>query len=111
MIASIVNSYLALLLSVGIGSLLFFIVGLYFIFKWNSGSTVNNNSVENKEKALTTIIPTIAGDDIFATQLDLARAYIETGKKSLAKKILTSVLKQGSAVQQREAKTLLELTA
>jgi FimV-like protein len=42
-----------------------------------------------------------------ATQLDLARAYIETGKKQLAKKILEHVITQGDHVHQEEARNLL----
>lgn len=49
----------------------------------------------------------ISGDDVLATQLDLARAYIETGKKQQARRILNSVLTQGSAGQQQEAQQLL----
>lgn len=54
-------------------------------------------------------ISAIAGDDVLATQLDLARAYIETGRKQLAKKILEHVALQGSDAQQNEARTLLGL--
>jgi len=52
-------------------------------------------------------IETIAGEDVITTQLDLARAYIETDRKSLAKNILNNVLKQGNAEQREEAKRLL----
>lgn len=52
-------------------------------------------------------INAIAGDDVLATQLDLARAYIETGRKQLAKKILEYVVEQGSSAQQDEARILL----
>jgi FimV-like protein len=49
----------------------------------------------------------MAGDDVVTTQLDLARAYIEMGKKHLAKSILFNVTKQGKADQQQEARQLL----
>jgi len=52
-------------------------------------------------------ISAIAGDDVIATQLDLARAYIETGRFLLAKKILDHVRDHGNDVQQVEAQQLL----
>jgi FimV-like protein len=52
-------------------------------------------------------IRAIAGEDVIATQLDLARAYIEIGKKQLARKILDHTLKQGTLLQQQEARRLL----
>ncbi|HVY53925.1 MAG TPA: FimV/HubP family polar landmark protein [Gammaproteobacteria bacterium] len=53
-------------------------------------------------------IEVIAGDDVMTTQLDLARAYIETDRKNLAKNILHNVMANGSPEQQREAKHLLQ---
>lgn len=49
----------------------------------------------------------IAGDHPIATQLDLARAYIEMDKKHLAKSILLHVQRQGSDHQKAEAKKLM----
>ena len=48
-------------------------------------------------------IKAIAGDDIIATQLDLARAYIEIGKKKLAKKILDHVTQHGNLNSVKQA--------
>ena len=98
MLALIIKSDLPLFLSIGLGCLFIFILGLYFIFK-------SNDSSFNHESDLTTI----AGDDIIATQLDLARAYIETNNKQTAKKVLKLVMSQGSKTQKAEAKTLLGL--
>lgn len=53
-------------------------------------------------------IKAIAGDDVMTTQLDLARAYIEMGKKPLAKKILQHVIDNGSALQQDDAQQLMQ---
>jgi FimV-like protein len=53
-------------------------------------------------------ISAIAGDDVMATQLDLARAYVETGRHLLAKKILDHVREHGNQYQQREARELLK---
>ncbi len=49
----------------------------------------------------------IAGDDVYVTQLDLARAYIELGKIMLAKQILENVIHQGDPDQQQAAEELL----
>ena len=49
----------------------------------------------------------IAGEDMIATQLDLARAYIEVGKAQLANDILSEVIEHGSLDQHKEAQQLL----
>jgi FimV-like protein len=49
-----------------------------------------------------------SGDDLIATQLDLAKAYIEMNEAKLAKQILSKVIKSGSAHQQSEARQLIE---
>lgn len=49
----------------------------------------------------------IASDDEVATQLDLARAYIEMNKLDMAKSILGQVVHSGDVRQQHEAKRLL----
>lgn len=70
----------------------------------------SNQSTLSKEwddPASLVITAAIAGEDKLATQLDLARAYIETGKTQLAKKILLFVLEKGALPQQQEAKRLL----
>lgn len=105
MITLIIKSYLAILLPVGIGSLLMLVAGFYWILKKNS-------SAPQIELASYTVsdLHAIAGDDVMATQLDLARAYIETDKKDLAKKILNTVIKNGSVPQQDEAQRLLSST-
>ncbi|HLB57383.1 MAG TPA: FimV/HubP family polar landmark protein [Gammaproteobacteria bacterium] len=55
-------------------------------------------------------IKAIAGDNEIATQLDLARAYLEIGKKTLAKQILEYIIQHGDADQQRQAQYLLSLS-
>jgi len=102
MITLILKSYFVLLLSVSIGSILVFILGLFFIFRTPKPTLdipKDNQSLDD--------LSAIAGDDVIATQLDLARAYIETDKKTLAKDILTSIVVQGDAAQQKEARHLL----
>jgi FimV-like protein len=52
-------------------------------------------------------IRAIAGDNVLTTQLDLARAYIEIGKKKLAKKILEHVIENGNLGQRQAAQKLM----
>ena len=103
MLLSIIKSYLTLLLSVGAGSFFILLTGLFFIFKKPSAkkSSPANPSLDADFLA-------IAGDDVITTQLDLARAYIETDKKTLAATILGYVIKQGNAEQQQEAQQLMK---
>lgn len=113
MLTLIIKSYFIILLSIGLISILLFIVGLYLIFK---KPTENKPCVKESEPASpqlplmqksdadnTYYLLEIAGDDLIATQLDLARAYIETGKNSLARTILDPIIAQGNEVQQQEA--------
>ncbi|MBV9576225.1 MAG: hypothetical protein JO149_06345, partial [Gammaproteobacteria bacterium] len=107
MISLILKSYFTLLLSIGLGSLCAFIIGLYWISKFFSKRKFIQDlpSLSSIKKPLATHklleseknnISAIAGDDVIATQLDLARAYIETGSKLAAKMILEEVIAQGS---------------
>jgi FimV-like protein len=50
----------------------------------------------------------IAGDDVMATQLDLAKAYIEMGQKDLAITILKNVKRKGNDSQFAEAERLIK---
>jgi FimV-like protein len=121
MILLIIKSYLTLLISVGIGSLVVFILGLYFIFKTSASHSIAMSPETVQEKSRDTGFPAdrdtiaeplrdlaaIAGDDVITTQLDLARAFIETGRNQSAKSILEFVLEQGNALQQKEAQQLM----
>lgn len=120
MISLIFKSYFAILLSIGIGSIFCFILGLFLIFKSSKRKYSKNNvhhlpkstsekieSLNAKMVVTSNDISAIAGDDVIATQLDLARAYIETGRVSLAKKILEYVCDNGTESQQEEAVRLL----
>lgn len=69
---------------------------------------VNTQAKEKPNVVITSNdIRAIAGDDVMVTQLDLARAYIELGKKKLAKQILDHVLKHGNPLQQQSARQLM----
>lgn len=94
MIYLIIKSYLTLLVAVSGGSLLILIVGSYLILRKPTISTSSD-------------FDAIAGDDVMATQLDLARAYVEADKSSLAVPILESIISQGSNEERQEAKRLL----
>ena len=79
--------------------------------KKSSISLKKNNNENNDAKSHIVItsqdIRAIAGDDVMVTQLDLARAYIELGKKKLAKQILDHVIKHGNSHQQQSARQLM----
>lgn len=98
MITLIIKSYFAILLSIGISALMVFAVGLYFILR-NPARPMSRDKM---------FYAGIAGDDVVATQLDLARAYIETGKSADAKTLLKLVTSKGSAIQKKEAKLLMK---
>lgn len=114
MITLIIKNYLTLLLSIGIGSLIIFSIGvlsLYWLFKKSPSKHYHQETalpIEAKQDtAYAHDISAIAGDDKIATQLDLARAYVETGKHRQAKTILQEVSAQGNLLQQQEAQSLL----
>ncbi len=118
MITLILKSYLSLLISIGAGAVCILIAGIYLISKLFSTPKVKlapkapisiaaSKQVVAQHNVTINDMAAIAGDDLLSTQLDLARAYLETEKKHLAKKILEQVLEQGSATQQMEARQLL----
>lgn len=89
-----------------------FLLGLLLIIlkirKPEKETVLENKSANNELYAANPQdIQAIAGEDEIATQLDLARAYIEMDQKSLAQGILQDVLKKGNSEQQRAAQTLL----
>lgn len=102
MIYFILKSYFTILFSIGISSVFIFIIGLYMICRFLTAVPA-----EAAEKGGEENIAAIAGDDVMTTQLDLARAYIETGEKQRAKKILDYIVEQGSDGHQEEARRLL----
>ncbi len=99
LLSMILKSYSTIILAIGSISLILFSLGLRVILK----------PANARDQQAFDDLNAIAGDDVFATQLDLARAYVETGNAALAKSILKSVAKQGSAKQREEAKRLLRL--
>lgn len=111
MINMILKSYFALLLSVGLISLTTLILGVYWIIRSNYRRMADGdvNSVADAIANIPTKadVSAIAGDDVITTQLDLARAYIETNKKQAAKKILEMIMIEGNDSQQEEAKFLM----
>lgn len=49
----------------------------------------------------------IAGDDVVASKLDLARAYLDMGDQSSAKDLLQAIVQEGNDKQKKEASDLL----
>jgi FimV-like protein len=72
-----------------------------------SATLAANTTYQPKQTLSSKDIEMVAGDDVVTTQLDLARAYMEMGKKNLAKSILYHVSKQGQPDQQQEARRLI----
>lgn len=89
------------------------LVSLFFFKKQKpiQPSTFQKEQLDTVSKVPTLItsqdIRAIAGDNVLTTQLDLARAYIEIGKKKLAKKILEHVIENGNLGQRQAAQQLL----
>lgn len=104
MLYLIIKSYLAIFISVGAGSILLFIAGLYFIFKKTDAAPLPIKPVEPPQD-----LTAISGDSVIATQLDLARAFLETDQKQNAQGILQHILLNGNANEQQEAQRLLNL--
>lgn len=116
MIFTLIQSYLTILILVATASLIFLILGVNWIVKKPQQTKTKSASMQDmvfatpkvlEVNAASPDLTAIAGDDLMATQLDLARAYIETGKGQSAKSILKQVLAQGSDVERQEAEQLL----
>src|SRR5688572_29003856 len=71
---------------------------LFFVRKKQGSKKIPKPATSRPSNRILTSqdIRAISGEDVMATQLDLARAYIEMGKKSLAKQILQHVTQHGN---------------
>ena len=103
MIELIVKSYFSILFGIGVSCLSILLIGMYLIIK----KSARSRHVAHLEPQVAADLTAIAGNDLFDTQLDLARAFIDTEKKLFAKKILESILEDGNPDQQQEARALL----
>ena len=88
--------FLPFFISITMGFAAFFI--LYYLVK--NVNKKKNNHVNDITK--------IAGDNVWATKLDLARAYLEIGESTLAKDCILEVVKKGDSFHRQEATTLLK---
>ncbi|HTM63690.1 MAG TPA: FimV/HubP family polar landmark protein [Gammaproteobacteria bacterium] len=126
----IIKSYSSILIAIGSAALFFFMLGSYLIMRL-SRSKFPDDVVEDTEEVQSapptsstpkrprrvsdkTIlsetlsdVSAISGEDPIATQLDLAKAYIESDKGQLAKIILTAVIRSGNSAYKDEAQRLL----
>jgi len=93
--------------SVVIGILFILLISAVCFRKFKKKIIVLPQPVQSTYVVTSKDIRAIAGDNMLTTQLDLARAYIEINKKSLAKKILQHVLEHGQEEQQYAARRLL----
>ena len=119
LISLIIKSYMTTLIVVGSVAALAFVLGLYFIVRTMRAAKRESmmDLIQAKQTSrrsqkvdlpdTASDVSTISGEDPMATQLDLARAYIETGKNPFAKIILATVIKEGNSLYQEEAKRLL----
>ncbi len=114
----ILKSYSSILIAIGSAALLVFMLGVYLILRLSREKKpvrLSVASTSKKSKRSEKITPSealnhvssISAEDPVATQLDLAKAYIESGKAQLAKVILASVIRHGSTAYQQEAQRLL----
>jgi FimV-like protein len=97
MLALVIKCYFVTFLFIGLGAALIFVLGLIWII----------HRARSSFAPLSEDMRAIAGDDVLATQLDLARAYMETDHKDLAKDILEMIRVQGTSHQRNEAQRLL----
>ena len=102
MISLIIHAYWNILLLVGGSALLLFLFGVYFILRFTRHSVA-----EVKLPTTVSDVSAISDNDVFATQLDLAWAYVETGDKQLAQAILKRVMREGGAEYRQQAEMLL----
>lgn len=106
MLLIFLQTYLKVLVSIGAVCLFVMVFGLLWILKPKSKRRTNHIDLvwrTSEQEDLSSI----SGNNIYSTQLDLARAYIETNHLHLAKQILDTVMKHGSKPQQQEAEKLL----
>lgn len=106
MIEIILTSYRTLMASIGAAALLLFLLGSWLILRTTWKMPVSDSACTDSPPPAEDLTA-IAGDDVIATQLDLARAYIETGSGKLAHAILKRVMQQGGKAEQQEAQRLL----
>ena len=119
LISPIIESYSSILLTISLVAFVIFSLGLYWIVRSARDEEARANAAYapmrfksgRSEKFIlpdtANDVSEIAGDDPMATQMDLARAYIETDKKQFARIILTAVIREGSTIHQEEAQRLL----
>lgn len=75
-----------------------------------TGKTVNSQSEQENQSddsISEEALDQLAGDDLIATKLDLAAAYLNMGNLDSARKLLTEALEQGNEQQKQEAQQLL----
>ncbi len=103
-----VQTHPILLIEIALCSAILFLFIFFIVDRKPASITPTRAASQEKPFVITSHdIKAIAGDSVMATQLDLARGFIEIGKASLAKKILRHVLEKGDAEDQAIAKKLI----
>jgi FimV-like protein len=86
---------------------LFFSISTFFIlFHFFKKYFINEK--ESKLNDANMEVDSIAGDNVWSTKLDLARAYLEAGQLALSKSVMQEVANCSDEVLQNEAKQLLK---
>lgn len=91
--------------------LLIAVLVLMLLLRFSKTKSPQLATVKNQETRAEHFIPntdSISGEHPLTTKLDLAKAYIEMGKKNLAKTLLLNVQKLGTEQQKQEAQRLLD---
>lgn len=109
MMELILKSYFDMLVSIGAACSVVFLMGVFLIFRSANKTPITEAALPLPEKIREEDVINIAGEDVVSTQLDLARAFIETNQTQSAKQILFYVQKNGNAFQKDEANQLLGL--
>jgi len=114
MLILFLKSYYSIILTIFVSGFAIFTLGTYCLLRrfWirsNHPIVIQRNIIQKEIASfdLPQDVSAIAGDNVIATQLDLARAYIETNQKHQAMIILDMIVQQGSITQQEEAKELM----
>ena len=82
-------------------------VGILIIFLIVALIVTREKKDKSQGKGAEKVFQAISGEDVIATKLDLARAYMDMVEVAQAKALLEEVAKKGNAEQKAEAKRLL----
>jgi FimV-like protein len=104
-----VNQWLYMGYFTPLGIIIFIFVLLIIVLILGYSYNFSRSKKERKvDSTLEKTMQGVSGEDVNASQLDLARAYIDMSDNESAKSALLNVINSGSAEQRKEAKELLK---